>query len=1531
MPVARAIDRWRTAREAGFDTYWSGANLDRVNAKEREHERQRQQRPSRPHQRSSQRSYSSRWQQLATKQREPSPPRPEDVDSYHRDLFEASAVTAAQLAQQRNEKERLIGRLLRREVALAWARWRDAVSDGKALYRLCAVRLRGRRLVKAWNSWLDLNQARVAERDDRYRFIRRLLNQQKLSGWNTWSAYVHERAAAVRLLRKGLSRFVHHEVAASFGRWVELFDELGVVRRALVQLNAQQRGRAMRTWQAVCAERRHVGGMLGRALRRLVNREVARAWTRWAHVVDLRLAALRQRRRILGHLMHNRLSMGLLRWQQNTARTQAAAVIASMRMRGQARALRTWYDVSVAAVHTLRLLRLAVGRWARGQLAAVLLRWRPACKELARLRVVLRRLSHLETARAWRQWDEVTCARLDAYGRARRAVASLLHRRVRFGWSAWAAATEERLAALDLLHSSGCSLLGGRRTKAWNTWRAHAISAAKQLAKLRGRAAHLVHGEMACAYRTWAHISWQLRSGLTVLRRILQQSAVRALAWWHEYSEARLGALDRLRGASASWLHRGLAAALRGWHALAAEWRDGLDRMRRAAANLLCRQVLAAWRPWRHHAAQMGGVRRIVRRWKSSALAAAVSAWAEHAAEVTQSLRLLRRAASGLGRKTEFAALHSWWLYTSEGRAPDAENPRAPPTALEGRVLLLHAPERRRVPLSAADCCRSPSTRLAGLARDAELETQRSAIRQLFRWQLARAWRQMRAITAARIVGLRRLRRVAMNAISGRLAVGWRTWCDAVAALTLALERLERSLSAMANSQLVAAWRSWAITTEARAAALDAMAHAARRLLHSRMAAGWHSWSDFALLRAARLEQLLRVGCHLVGRQLSRAWHAWGDAVEAGTAQAHARRQMTRCLKRLSNRHLSSGWAAWLECASSRTHALQLLRGCGLRLRSRRLVQGWNSWLDANEAHEAARRQRLRLAARLFDRQRVAAWASWVAFAAARALQARTARRLLDRQRLACWNTWVAYAAEQHQRQLVARRLLDRQRVACWNTWVEYVDELQRRQMIAGRFLGRERLPCWNSWVAYAAEQRASKRIAGRLFGRQRVACWNTWAAYATEQRQHRLMRSRIAGRLVSRQRLACWNTWAAHAVERAAILRLLRKGFSRIGRQQLVPAWNTWTALASMQRHRVRIAGRLFGRKRVACWNTWAAYSTERAAVLRLLRKGFSRFTRKGVVPGWHTWVAYASLKRHRHRFAGRLRSRQRVACWNTWATYVHERAAAVRLLRKGLSRFVHHEVAASFGRWVELFDELGVVRRALVQLNAQQRGRAMRTWQAVCAERRHVGGMLGRALRRLVNREVARAWTRWAHVVDLRLAALRQRRRILGHLMHNRLSMGLLRWQQNTARTQAAAVIASMRMRGQARALRTWYDVSVAAVHTLRLLRLAVGRWARGQLAAALLLWQQSTTPQGGAVPATSTFTQDADDVFRQTLLRELAHADERLAALKRRPSSAPAKSPPRARSPTTPRNVQAARSTAASRGWNRPKYYLPRVWKP
>ena len=529
---------------------------------------------------------------------------------------------------------------------------------------------------------------------------------QWVAGWMAQREYAWE----LRATERALFHRLHTECCRAFDAWVQavqwwLFGlqighhgRLRVLREALqalvaaavnrrqllVALGHYRYGgfhRGWHTWRAHAqAARAALGARLKRAVRHMLNRQLARGWHAWVAFAETRVAARAKGYRALVSLLHQALARALRGWvarveQASAANAKRLRAIASLFNQKLARALRGWVarveQASAANAKRLRaiasLFNQKLARALRGWVARV----EQAADEKAKLQTTLATLLHQALARTLRAW----CAETAQWKLPRSFLKTSVHRwRERVLYTAfvhWSSSCVHQGRDDAAMRAAGARFLHAAATRAWNTWCAwHAARA-----RLLGLARALLQQGLRRALNTWQATSSDLAQRQQLMTSALRKMQKRELCqgWLAWAASAPAARRWRLMECSVRRLHH--RDLYRGWLALEAS-----SKQRR-----LQQRSLAAWRGSALWAA--------LQAWRllagESTAAAAHAAWLMDASP--EALRRMRIVMDSVARRLRRRVMHAWSAWS----APSGLRRRSAKTGVRRAVWYLLSPSDR--------------------------------------------------------------------------------------------------------------------------------------------------------------------------------------------------------------------------------------------------------------------------------------------------------------------------------------------------------------------------------------------------------------------------------------------------------------------------------------------------------------------------------------------------------------------------------------------------------------------------------------------------------------------------------------------------------------------------------------------------------------------------------------------------------------------------------------------------------------------
>jgi len=1233
-----------------------------------------------------------------------------------------------------------------------------------------------------------------------------------------------ESAASCRKMRDAIVRMGQQRVARSLGRWLEAATEasawLARVEAGVVRLSPEGRAKSRAFHQLrYGADLVHI---TTGAITRLRKRTTSRAFESWQSLTEQGEHIEQQLRRVF----HRKLALAFDAWVLAPPHP-AHGFIARLSNQPCVKAFDLWHSRYLETVH----LRTALAHLVHHGQAIGFRTWLRSQELDAVKSESLRRYIHRGLARGLNGWINYADARLATLDQIKVASISFTQTTLLRSWSSWAGCRRSQPDALPraLAHFTKQSL-----SKSLASWFDHAdwvLVRKRALAALSRRREHtaLQH------WRGWIFecTAWRMHVERSHMR--MRSPIFGAFRRW----EGTLGPLGPMRAALTKLRARNLSRALNSWQS----WLFLAQLKRRGVLAAQRMPNARAFRCLRAHALRAHEARSLLQRtrrlatpllhalalWRSCAiLARPLHRAANHFLQVglgrgLKSLeancarrRKMRRAAAFCLHRAVAVGLRTWARFTMErisrvGRADAALRVLLP----DGKAKLAVIGAWKRMLAQGAMMRRG----VAAFAR-------RGAVRALRRWRLLASeavWaRELLARSALhhifaafvrwrhshfKVVPMTRVQKDE-HRVRMKMAAAYDVWYDSVAERWLT----KRALVALTLRTLVRAMRTWA----GRADELLMMSQACSALMHQRASRGlnrWFLWYDSRLERRTKVDRILR--------------------------------SMRSVLRFAFGR-----WSTWL------TVHLSLAQGARYAMRAGQ-ARAFRAWLHAVSAVERMHRAMAHFAGQGLVR----ALGSWEDHLRKLRLQRQGAAALVDRGLRMGFSTWRSYLMGRAASRAMMQHAEARLRVGLVRVlmvWLDYLDALEFRHRAIASF-GRAGLKrgfnALVARVAHAKVQRERMRIACTRCSSREGDAFNTWKLlpYERQLRERALLRYRAHG---LRRATDQWVEFVVDKYERleqvaaarASLLPGLRSAM-RVWRDSLKAAdplrrslahlyhrgisrgWCSWCELIVEIARKQTAMMHLLNAMLARGVRAWVSFTDER----QLMCIAFIRLRLRLLHIAFHRWEGSAAAREEKGRvMRGKLSialgSRKLEAqALNSWKHIMYEH----RRMRRGLSRFLNHEVARAWAHWHHMVAQSAKVRQKLLGLRIAGEKRVLcrlRNMSTATKLRR-------RSLAHLRSQGELRGLCSWcAYAIRTRRG-----RQLMARVAHARQLSALKEWQASTrCRVFLQAVIGAWRQRTSRAALNSWCGwVVIQRVAVVRG-RTALSRMLNVQLQHAMNAWR-------------------------------------------------------------------------------------------
>ena len=286
-------------------------------------------------------------------------------------------------------------------------------------------------LARGWVCWRACWAEQKRKMESMRRSMGHMLNRGLSRGLAAWVAMVVGRYVALQQLRQGVSYFLHRQMSSGFAAWRH------AARHGLPQPPMGELG------------------IMARAIRHALNRELSRAWAVWLPMCTANMKAV-VLERMSSEFRQGRLLRRAFAWMATRADLMrlTAATVGRLEMANVVKmraSFQGWRRHLSERKRAEENMRRALGRFMHQALFAGLQAFVRHTAWMSKMRYCLARLANKRLSGGWRTWMSATSGGSVGARLMRKAVHFMQHRELSRGHRAWRTAHEERVRALRLM------------------------------------------------------------------------------------------------------------------------------------------------------------------------------------------------------------------------------------------------------------------------------------------------------------------------------------------------------------------------------------------------------------------------------------------------------------------------------------------------------------------------------------------------------------------------------------------------------------------------------------------------------------------------------------------------------------------------------------------------------------------------------------------------------------------------------------------------------------------------------------------------------------------------------------------------------------------------------------------------------------------------------------------------------------------------------------------------------------------------
>ena len=752
------------------------------------------------------------------------------------------------------------------------------------------------------------------------------------------------------------------------------------------------------------------------------------------------------------------------------------------------------------------------------------------------------------------------------------------------------------------------------------------------------------------------------------------------------------------------------------------------------------------------------------------------------------------------------------------------------------------------------------------------LRTQRMAValRKMMNMSLSAAWRQWMAMVA---FGREMRLKIELRDIRARQDELLLRAADAAAANN---ERLEREIARLQG-------RLDELEEETR---IRVLAGAVKRMTQATISKAYNTWKNqwFAAKRE-KLEKA-RERAEAAQEQWERDAKSRMSGAEA-ELEALRMQVLNKVVARMLNAKLAAAWTVWHGWWAQAAGLRKMMR----RMLNGKLSQAFDRWWDAKCELVEMRVKISRCLRKIMNRQVSAAFDRWATMVdEAREMRVklrRAAMKMANRCVSMAFAMWHENWYENKQLRIKLQRMIKRAKNAAvagaFDRWCEAVEEIVtlRRKMkkIVNKMRNRVVSQVFYAWYEYTQDQIVMREnphlatIANDADDSKDLPNDEmTRALIEMERKQKEKERAelekrfrRAAMKMLNRRLTHAWETWM-ELHETVGELKRIMKRMLNGALANAFSRWvEAWEEIQHIRKVMLRISHRMKHRTGLAALERWIEMVEEAQHMRFVLNRALQKMMKRQMAGAFERWAEMAEEAKAMRvlvkRSLGKIMNRQMASAFERWAEMAEEAKHMRILVTRSLGKIMNRQLAQAFDRWVEMVEEAVDMRKKLRRCANMMMNKCMAmAWRLWCLavqigkdERTAYEELVGRAVRKMLNKQLAAAFQHWKDLyVQWRDYIMPKLKLAAGRMMNRSLAAAFACWRDNVraivkAREdeerkrmdRANRIIRRMMNRALSDAFSAWRDVVQEAMALKMKVRRAVMKMQRRQFAGAFARW--------------------------------------------------------------------------------------------
>ena len=425
------------------------------------------------------------------------------------------------------------------------------------------------------------------------------------------------------------------------------------------------------------------------------------------------------------------------------------------------------------------------------------------------------------------------------------------------------------------------------------------------------------------------------------------------------------------------------------------------------------------------------------------------------------------------------------------------------------------------------------------------------------------------------------------------------------------------------------------------------------------------------------------------------------------------------------------------------------------------------------------------------------------------------------------WTTWASETQAMRSRgRRAILKMLRRQASRCFNAWTEFTVTTRRTRAFLQKWLHIGLSAALSRWVVFVSEKqwfdRTMAKVAGRLTNRALSKACNGWATATRRAARELRLLIKVRAAIEQRSQGKAFRKWAAWAIERKTFQVMCTRAIVRMQCRAASLCINAWIEVVVKFRRLRSFVTKWMHLSISGAFRRWAIFVVESQRVMEAIGHLTRQVMNQCKKTAFGAWLDTVRTGRIRTRAVAKVAAKLRFGGARTafiaWSTFFKIKRDKLRQVDWVALRIQKLQLFQVWERWLGFVRSAIVIRRAMLRLAQHGIARAWTQWNAFVNAKIDQRNWLQRVILRMSNMKCAVALRGWIAAVEMARHALFTLARVHNIMLNRSLARAFRTWctehrgvvmaRNSTEQRQRAVMIRLLRL-AMAKAFDRWRSV--------------------------------------------------------------------------------------------------------------------------